>query len=81
MAQKQKFYTVWEGRKKGVYDSWDECKKQVEGVQGAKYKAFESKSEAEKALVENYWKHVQKAEQKQKSAHAYYCIQEYFIVY
>ena len=65
MAKKQKFYTVWEGRKKGVYDSWDEAKRQVEGVQGAKYKAFDSKSEAEKALVENYWKHVQKAEQKQ----------------
>lgn len=65
MAQKQKFYTVWEGRKKGVYDSWDDCKKQVDGVAGAKYKAFESKSEAEKALGENYWKHTQKSEQKQ----------------
>ena len=65
MAQKQKFYTVWEGRKKGVYDSWDDCKKQVDGVAGAKYKAFESKSEAEKALGENYWKHTQKTEQRQ----------------
>nr|WP_299419105.1 ribonuclease H family protein [uncultured Emticicia sp.] len=61
MAKKQKFYTVWEGLKKGVYDSWDDCKKQVEGVQGAKFKAFESKSEAQKALGENYWKHTQKA--------------------
>jgi len=60
MAKKQKFYTVWEGLKKGVYESWDECKKQVEGVQGSKYKAFESKSEAEKALGENYWKFTQK---------------------
>ncbi|AFK03824.1 ribonuclease H-related protein [Emticicia oligotrophica DSM 17448] len=65
MAKKQKFYTVWEGRNKGVFDSWDECKKQVEGVQGAKYKAFDSKTEAVKALEENYWKYVQNAEQKQ----------------
>ncbi len=66
MAKKQKYYTVWEGRKKGVYDSWEDCKKQVEGAQGAKYKAFESKREAEKALSENYWKHTQNAaEEKQ----------------
>jgi len=67
MEKKQKFYTVWEGRKPGVYDSWDECKKQVEGVAGAKYKSFDSKKEAEAALKDNYWKHTQaqKAQQKQ----------------
>lgn len=66
MAKKQKFYTVWEGRKKGVYDLWDDVKKQVDGFQGAKYKSFDSKAEAEKALSENYWKHTQKAEQGQR---------------
>ncbi|WP_337043463.1 ribonuclease H family protein [Emticicia sp. 17c] len=65
MEKKPKFYTVWEGRKSGVFDSWDECKKQVEGFQGAKYKSFDNKKEAEEALKENYWKYTQKAEQKQ----------------
>jgi len=65
MEKKQKFYTVWEGRKAGVYDSWDTCKKQVEGFQGAKYKSFDTKKEAETALKENYWKYTQKTEQKQ----------------
>lgn len=59
MEKKPKFYTVWEGRKAGVYDSWDDCKKQVEGVAGAKYKSFDSKKEAETALKENYWKYTQ----------------------
>lgn len=49
MAKKVKYYVVWEGRQKGVYDSWDECKAQVFGFEGAKYKSFESKKEAEDA--------------------------------
>lgn len=65
MEKKQKYYTVWEGRKSGVYDSWDTCKKQVEGFQGAKYKSFDSRAEAEKALKQNYWKYTQSGGQKQ----------------
>ena len=57
---KQKFYVVWEGHKPGVYSSWDECKRQVEGVAGAKYKSFESREEADNAFKSNYWKFVQK---------------------
>ncbi|MBK9510308.1 MAG: ribonuclease H family protein [Cytophagaceae bacterium] len=55
MAKKQKFYAVWTGRKPGIYTSWDECKKQVEGFDGAQYKSFESKTEAENALKRNYY--------------------------
>lgn len=66
MEKKPKFYTVWEGRKAGVYDSWDDCKKQVEGVAGAKYKSFDSKKEAEAALKENYWKYTQTQSAAQK---------------
>ena len=40
MATKQKYYVVWQGFKPGIYDNWDECKKQVEGYIGAKYKSF-----------------------------------------
>ncbi len=59
---KQKFYVVWEGHRPGVYTTWDACKKQVDGFNGAKYKSFESKGEAESALKSNYWKFIKKAE-------------------
>jgi ribonuclease HI len=50
MGKKQKFYVVWVGYKPGVYSSWEDCRKQVEGFQGAKFKAFSSKQEAAQAL-------------------------------
>jgi ribonuclease HI len=55
MAKKVKFYAVWTGREKGVFNSWDDCKKQVDGFEGAQYKSFESKTEAENALKRNYF--------------------------
>lgn len=55
MAKKVKFYAVWSGREKGVFSSWDDCKKQVDGFEGAQYKSFESKTEAENALKRNYY--------------------------
>lgn len=42
-----KHYAVANGRNKGVYSSWDECKQQVNGFKGAKFKSFASKQEAE----------------------------------
>jgi ribonuclease HI len=55
MAKKVKFYAVWSGREKGVFSSWDDCKKQVDGFEGAQYKSFDSKTEAENALKRNYF--------------------------
>jgi ribonuclease HI len=55
---KTKYYVVWEGRKPGVYSTWDECKKQTDGIAGAKYKSFESKDLAESAFKGNYWQFV-----------------------
>jgi ribonuclease HI len=55
MAKKVKFYAVWSGREKGVFSSWDDCKKQVDGFDGAQYKSFESKTEAENASKRNYF--------------------------
>lgn len=49
MAQR-KFYVVWEGHNPGIYDSWEECKDQVEGYPGAKYKAFNDQNEATEAF-------------------------------
>ena len=37
---KKKFYAVQNGRVPGVYLTWDECKKQVDGYSGASYKSF-----------------------------------------
>ena len=55
---KSKFYTVWNGKSPGVYASWKECEEQVKGVEGAKYKSFDTREEAEKALQGNYWQFV-----------------------
>lgn len=55
---KSKFYTVWSGKTPGVYASWKECEEQVKGVEGAKYKSFDTREEAEKALQGNYWQFV-----------------------
>ncbi|MBL8208912.1 MAG: RNase H1/viroplasmin domain-containing protein, partial [Blastocatellia bacterium] len=65
---KQKFYVVWEGHTPGVYSSWDDCKRQVDGYNGAKYKSFEHKAEAEAALKTNYWKFIQKSDPAAKTA-------------
>jgi len=47
---KTKYYVVWQGLNPGIYDSWDECKKQVAGFEGAKYKSFSSLKKAEEAF-------------------------------
>lgn len=60
-AKKTKFYVVWEGRQKGIFNTWDECKAQVHGLEGAKYKSFESKAEAEAAFKKDFWKAVNKS--------------------
>lgn len=36
----KKYYAVKKGREKGVFNSWDECKKAVEGYSNAIYKSF-----------------------------------------
>jgi ribonuclease HI len=46
----QKFYVVWKGRESGVFTTWDDCKKQVDGFEGAKYKSFKTEAEANAAF-------------------------------
>ena len=36
----KKYYVVWNGYQTGVFDSWEECKKQVEKYPSPKYKSF-----------------------------------------
>lgn len=48
-----KFYAVKNGRKTGVFLTWDECKDQVAGFKGAVFKSFKTLSEAEVFLGKN----------------------------
>lgn len=41
-----KYYAVKNGREVGIFNSWDECKKQVEGFSNAQYKSFKSLEDA-----------------------------------
>lgn len=43
---KTKFYAVLRGKRTGIFYTWDECKAQVDGYQGAKYKSFPTVEEA-----------------------------------
>ncbi|MDR1610442.1 MAG: ribonuclease H family protein [Candidatus Symbiothrix sp.] len=47
---KRKYYVVWKGIDPGIYDSWDESKKQIDGFEGALYKSFTTKEEALEAF-------------------------------
>jgi len=60
VAKKQKYYVVWEGNVKGIYNSWEECQMQIKGHPSAKYKAFDSLAEAEYANKRNYFEFVKK---------------------
>ncbi len=56
--EKNKFYVVWVGAKAGIYSSWPDCQKQINGFPGAKYKGFKTHEAALKAFKEgpaNYW--------------------------
>lgn len=46
MAQRKKFYVVWNGYATGVFDSWEECQLQVKGYPDARYKSFDSQQAA-----------------------------------
>ena len=50
MAQKRKFYVVRNGHKPGIYRTWEECRKQVEGYSNAVYKSFFILRDAEEFL-------------------------------
>jgi ribonuclease HI len=49
-----KYYVVWKGRKTGIFLSWPECERQVNGFIGAQFKAFGSLAEARLALRAGY---------------------------
>lgn len=49
MAKKE-YYAVIDGREKGIFTSWDECKKSILNYKGARYKGFLTLEEAQNYL-------------------------------
>ncbi|XP_012277947.1 ribonuclease H1 [Orussus abietinus] len=47
------FYAVAKGRKPGIYQTWDECKLQVNQFSGPIYKKFKTQTEAEDFINKN----------------------------
>lgn len=45
-----KYYAVKNGRKIGIFTSWDQCRAQVEGYSGAEYKSFPNENDAKAYL-------------------------------
>jgi len=51
---------VWEGKEPGIYRSWEECKRQIHGFEGAIYKGFATETEAREAMVSPCWDYIGK---------------------
>ena len=64
---KKNFYVVWNGIKPGVYSTWNECKVQVEGYDGAIYKSFPNIDAAQEAYNNSPWLYVGKNAEKKAS--------------
>lgn len=47
----QKFYVVWAGRQTGVFTDWPTTQQAVEKYPGARFKAFETRAQAEEAFA------------------------------
>lgn len=67
MAKKQKYYVVWFGNPAGIFESWEECKRSIQGVKGAQYKSFETFAEAKKAYNREYADYKGKSTKKKLS--------------
>lgn len=57
---KHKFYVVWQGVTPGIYTSWTDCELQIKGFEGARYKAFNTREEAEHALASSPFQYIGK---------------------
>jgi ribonuclease H-related protein len=47
MKTEKKFYAVVRGRVPGIYDVWEECRRQVIGFKNQDYKGFPTREEAQ----------------------------------
>lgn len=76
-----KFYVVWKGIIPGIYNNWDECKKQVQGFSDPLYKSFKTLAEAEIAYQSNPYsilnsnnKRLLSSTKTQRPTHAALCV-------
>jgi len=70
MSKKNNYYVVWQGKQPGIYSSWEQCKSNVIGVEGAKYKGFSTELEALEAYgksFSDYYQYSTRATQKKKA--------------
>ena len=51
MKKPRKYYAVREGRIKGIFLNWDDCKAQVDGYSQARFRSFANILEAEDFLL------------------------------
>jgi ribonuclease HI len=58
---KNKYYVVWRGRLTGIFESWEECKQQIDAYEGAQYKGYATREEAEAAHKLGYWQALKQA--------------------
>ncbi|KAF3787460.1 hypothetical protein EJ110_NYTH19225 [Nymphaea thermarum] len=52
MMPRQKYYVVFEGHERGIYDSWERCQPLVYRYKGAVFKSFDSLEVAENHMYE-----------------------------
>jgi ribonuclease HI len=45
-----KYYAVAKGKKTGIFETWNECDKQITGFSGAIFKSFKSRKDAEEYI-------------------------------
>ena len=58
--KKNNFFVIWDGKVPGIYKTWDECKRQVNGYPDAKYKGFVTEKEATEAYASSCWDYIGK---------------------
>ena len=58
--KKEKFYVVWAGVTPGIYTSWTECQLQTKGYEGAKFKSFDTREEAEHAFAASPYDYIKR---------------------
>ena len=66
--KKQKYYVVWKGVSPGIYDSWTDCQLQTKGYDGAQYKSFDTREEAERAFSSSPYEYIGKNASKKVDA-------------
>ena len=61
MMKKQKYYVVWAGVTPGIYTSWTDCQLQTKGYEGARFKSFDTREEAERAFASSPSEYIRRA--------------------